>query len=76
MSAKVFLDRRTGYDRRQHNEYCGGERRGPETRRAPGTDSYVLIMGNYGIDRFTLTIGFPVLALVAIAISLRLMGAV
>lgn len=67
MSFYLGLNRRSVGDRRVLDRGMDGDRRSAERRRS-GTDRYVLVMGNTGIDRFGLMVGFPVALLVASAI--------
>jgi hypothetical protein len=67
MSLYVGLNRRAGDDRRTFDTSPGFDRRGPDRRRH-GTDNYLLVMGDAGVDRFGLMIGFPVALLIAIAL--------
>ncbi len=67
MSLYVGLNRRAGDDRRTFDTSPGLDRRGMDRRRH-GTDSYMLVMGDAGVDRFGLMVGFPVALLIAIAL--------
>jgi len=68
MSKPVFLNRRTGYDRRIFNTSPDLDFRGTE-RRNPGSKDYVVVVGETGIDAFGLTIALPVLALIVVAVT-------
>lgn len=64
MSVYLGLNRRSGTDRRVWDTTPSTDRRGPDRRRH-GTDSYVLVVGDSGVDRFGLLVGFPVACLIA-----------
>lgn len=66
MSFYVGLNRRSVGDRRVLD--CGGSTERLNDRRKPGTDRYVLVFGNTGIDRFGLMVGFPAALLIATAL--------
>ncbi len=71
MSFYIGLNRRSIGDRRVLNSGCPpasgriNERLGE--RRKSGSDRYVLVFGNTGIDRFGLIVSFPVGLLIAAA---------
>lgn len=72
MGKSIFWNRRSGQDRRDKTAYENrylrsgdGDRRVMD-RRLYGDNDYLLIIGHTGIDRFTLLVTLPVLA-VAIA---------
>lgn len=67
MSLYMGLNRRSVGDRRVLDRGGEMERRAHERRRH-GSDGYVLVMGDTGIDRFGLLVGFPVALLIAAAI--------
>ncbi|MDB6062983.1 MAG: hypothetical protein JWM78_3086 [Verrucomicrobiaceae bacterium] len=67
MSLYVGLNRRAGGDRRILDTTPGQDRRGIDRRRR-GSDVYVLVMGDAGVDRFGLMVGFPVACLIAVAV--------
>lgn len=67
MSFYLGLNRRSVGDRRVLDR--GGDiNRSSYDRRRHGSDRYVLVMGNAGIDRFGLMVGFPVALLLAAAV--------
>ena len=67
MSLYLGLNRRSAGDRRVFDR-GGDSERSPSDRRRVGTDRYVLVMGDSGVDRFGLMVGFPVALLLATAI--------
>ena len=67
MAWYLGFNRRSGVDRRGFDNAPALEYRNVERRRH-GTDRYVLVLGNSGIDLFGLMIGFPVALLVAVAV--------
>lgn len=67
MALYLGFNRRSGLDRRGYNNAPALDYRNTERRRA-GSDKYVLVLGNRGVDLFALMIGFPVALLVAVAI--------
>ena len=68
MPTYVGLNRRhASGERRTFDTTPGLDRRGMDRRRA-GSDSYVFVMGNGGINRFGLLVGFPVACLIALAL--------
>lgn len=67
MSVYVGMNRRSRSDRRVWDTGPDVDRRGPERRRH-GTDEYVLVAGDGGVDRFALLVGFPVACLIAVGI--------
>lgn len=67
MSLYLGLNRRSGVDRRGFDNAPTLDYRHTERRRH-GTDRYVVVLGNSGIDLFGLMIGFPVALLVAVAV--------
>lgn len=67
MSLYLGLNRRAGGDRRVLDS-GGNITRSSSDRRQRGTDRYVLVCGNTGIDRFGLMVGFPVALLIAGAV--------
>lgn len=66
MSFYIGLNRRSPGDRRVLDSGGTFERVGE--RRKFGSDRYVLVLGNTGIDRFGLMVGFPAALLVAAAL--------
>lgn len=68
MSLYLGLNRRSGGDRRVLDTGLEADRRFGRDRRRHGTDNYVLVMGDTGVDRFGLMIGFPVALLIAAAV--------
>ena len=52
---RIIVNRRRGGDRRRRRYFPEDDRRFSE-RRHPCSDSYLLVVGNYGIDRCVLTI--------------------
>lgn len=73
MSHYMGLSRRSGIDRRTWNTGPNTDRRGVERRR-DGTDTYVVVVGDVGVDRMGLVAAFFVLCLVAIAFMRILAG--
>lgn len=67
MSLYLGFNRRVGGDRRILDTGPNQDRRHTDRRRY-GTDRYVLVMGDSGIDRFGLMVGFPVALLLAAAV--------
>lgn len=67
MSLYVGLNRRAGGERRTFDTSPGQDRRGMDRRRH-GSDNYVLVMGDSGVDRFGLLVGFPVACLIALTL--------
>ncbi len=67
MSLYLGLNRRSAGDRRVLDRGGDSERRAGDRRRH-GSDRYVLVMGDTGIDRFGLMVGFPVALLIAAAV--------
>ena len=67
MSLYLGLNRRSAGDRRVLDR-GGDSQRSSRDRRRPGSDRYVLVMGNTGIDRFGLLVGLPVALLMATAV--------
>jgi hypothetical protein len=67
MALYVGLNRRSGVDRRDFNNPPDLEYRHAERRRH-GSDNYVVVVGDGGVDLFGLMIGFPVALLVAVAV--------
>ena len=67
MSHYVGLNRRSGIDRRTWDTSPKPDCRGVERRRH-GSDAYLLVVGDSGIDRFGLLVGFPVACLIAVAL--------
>jgi hypothetical protein len=65
MQSWIFWNRRSGFDRRVYDEHPYRESRDDE-RRDPDSDNYVLVVGEGGIDRFTLLVALPLLALILI----------
>lgn len=66
MALYFGLNRRSPGDRRVLDS--GGQFERVGDRRKFGTDSYVLVLGAIGIDRFGLMVGFPAALLVATAL--------
>lgn len=67
MALYLGFNRRSGVDRRGFDNAPALDYRSVERRRH-GTDRYVLVLGNGGVDLFGLMIGFPVALLVAVAV--------
>jgi hypothetical protein len=67
MSVFMGLNRRSGHDRRVKDEQPSLDYRHTERRRY-GTDRYVLVLGDGGIDRFGLVVGIPVALLLGAAV--------
>lgn len=67
MELPVFLNRRSGIDRRLNNEQAGPDRRRNE-RREFQSSPYVLVVGQGGIDRFGLLIMVAAVLLIVAAI--------
>ena len=65
MQSRIFWNRRAGFDRRVYDEHPYRESRGDE-RRGINSDDYVLVVGEGGIDRFTLLVALPLLALLLV----------
>jgi hypothetical protein len=58
MKLSIFLNRRSGIDRRNASRSKGSHNR-IEDRRANGGNNYILVVGGAGLDRFNLTITLP-----------------
>lgn len=76
MNRSIFWNRRSGRDRRHEKNAEGhfpviDERRIMD-RRLYGNNGYLLIVGDAGIDRFTLFVTLPALAFTIVALSLSL----
>jgi hypothetical protein len=67
MAGYLGLNRRSGIDRRGIDNPPTMDYRHADRRRH-GSDRYVLVIGDGGIDMFGLMIGFPVALLVAVAV--------
>lgn len=67
MALYLGFNRRSGIDRRGYDNAPAFDYRSTDRRRA-GSDRYVLVLGNGGVDLFGLMIGFPVALLVAVAV--------
>lgn len=67
MSLYLGFNRRSGMDRRGFDNAPALDYRSVERRRH-GSDRYVLVLGNSGIDLFGLIVGFPVALLIAVAV--------
>ena len=72
MGKKIFWNRRSGRDRRHSGShqtpyFKSDDRRGLD-RRLYGDNDYVLVIGNTGVDRFTLLISIPALIIVSAAL--------
>jgi hypothetical protein len=67
MSVFMGLNRRSGQDRRVCDEAPQVDYRHSDRRRF-GSDRYVLVLGDGGIDRFGLMVGVPVALLVGAAV--------
>jgi hypothetical protein len=67
MTFYLGFNRRSGIDRRGFDNQPAFDYRGMERRRH-GSDRYVLVLGNAGIDMFGLMVGFPVALLIAVAV--------
>jgi hypothetical protein len=68
MSVFMGLNRRANTDRRTRHEQPELEQRRGDRRRYD-TDRYVLVVGDSGVDRFGLIVGFPVALLVVAAVA-------
>ena len=64
MSRYLGLNRRSRGDRRMLDRGCDIEHRRGDRRRI-ASNSYVLVLGDSGVDRFGLMVGIPVLLLIA-----------
>ncbi len=67
--AKVFLNRRSGVDRRNHAVHKSEEhfnRRSLDRRMED--NEYVVVIGDSGMDRFTLLVTIPVLFICGVAL--------
>lgn len=64
---RLFWNRRSGFDRRVFSDTPNEERRFME-RRSPRSDGYVLVVGDGGLDRFSLLVMVPVLTLLCAAL--------
>ena len=74
MSRSIFFNRRSGIDRRHRNEdpaYYGeiADRRSID-RRLYGDNGYLLVIGHTGLDRFTVLVTMPALAITVAALVL------
>jgi len=67
MSYFVGLNRRSNRDRRLYDEHPEADHRHQDRRRY-GTDRYVIVIGDSGIDRFGLLVGIPVALLLMAAV--------
>ena len=67
MTYYLGFNRRSGMDRRGFDNEPAFDYRSVERRRH-GTDRYVLVLGNAGVDLFGLMVGLPVALLMAVAI--------
>lgn len=67
MAFFVGLNRRSNHDRRLYDEHPPEEQRHTDRRRY-GTDRYVIVLGDTGIDRFGLLVGIPVALLLMAAV--------
>jgi hypothetical protein len=67
MSLYLGFNRRSGVDRRGYDNAPALDYRSIERRRH-GSDRYVLVLGNGGIDLFGLMVGFPMALLVVVAV--------
>lgn len=67
MAYYLGFNRRSGMDRRGFDNEPAFDYRSVERRRH-GSDRYVLVLGNGGVDLFGLMIGLPVALLMAVAI--------
>lgn len=76
MSRSVFWNRRSGRDRRHEKKADGGipviDERRIMDRRLYGNNGYLLVVGDAGIDRFTLFVTLPALVFTFAALSLSL----
>ncbi|HUH37941.1 MAG TPA: hypothetical protein VL027_08355 [Spongiibacteraceae bacterium] len=64
---KMFWNRRSGFERRLISDPPADEQRFLE-RRNPRSDGYVLVIGEGGLDRFSLMVMVPVLGLLCAAL--------
>ncbi|ARN73915.1 hypothetical protein [Oceanicoccus sagamiensis] len=64
MNRKIFLNRRSGTDRRQLYNSAYDSRRVMDRRQIPNND-LALIIGSDGLDRFELMAIVPILALMS-----------
>lgn len=74
MELPVFLNRRSGIDRRHGSQPAGPDRRRNE-RREFQASPYVLVVGQGGIDRFGLMIMVAAVLLIVAAIVGSLLAA-
>ena len=72
MALQFFWNRRSGHDRRLYDEIPSADHRAQE-RRSVGSDDYVLVVGDGGIDGFTLLISIPIACLLASIIVVGLL---
>lgn len=76
----LHWNRRSGFDRRYYDnpavpvEESDSERRHRLERRRPGSDSYLLVLGKTGVDRFGLLVLLPALLLLGAAVLLVVMA--
>ncbi len=68
MAIFLGLNRRSGRDRRVNDTESPSEESRHRERRRFGTDRYVVVMGDGGIDRFGLIVGLPVALLIGAAV--------
>ncbi len=67
MSKKIFWNRRSGKDRRSladRSPYASQEDRRRSDRRLYGNNDYVLIIGQSGLDKFSLLVTVPTVVIV------------
>lgn len=72
MNRSIFINRRTGIDRRRHGadpaQYLKGDDRRVMDRRLYGENGYLLVIGHTGLDRFTMLVTLPALLITAAAL--------
>lgn len=64
MAAYIFLDRRSGVDRRHTQSPTEHERRSVDRRHLPN-NHYLLIVGNSGLDSFELLVIMPIITVIS-----------
>lgn len=76
----LHWNRRSGFDRRYFDNPAvpvddnESDRRHRFERRRPGSDNYLLVFGNGGVDRFGLLVLLPALLLLGAAVLLVLLA--
>lgn len=66
MSTMVFLNRRSGYDRRLLDYGNSGDRRIIDRRKSID-NGYLLVVGNTGLDRFNLFVTMPLVSVLMLS---------